>query len=166
MEASSARLLRSAYLLTGDRGVAEDLLQQTLLRTGGRWSAARRSPEAYARRVLVNLTRDRHRAAVRVGAVGAIVERDLRSEDHAAEVADRRAVIEALGQLSVEHRVVLVLRFYADLSVTEVAEAIGESEGTVKSRTSRALGRMRELLADPEPMERERARIEVADDDR
>src|SRR4051812_16984443 len=59
VEGRSTALLRTAYLLTGDRGHAEDLLQTALLRTARHWSRVRGSPEAYARQVLVNLSRDR-----------------------------------------------------------------------------------------------------------
>ena len=62
---ASASLLRSAYLLTGDRGHAEDLLQETLWRTARRWHVVYGSPEAYAHEVLVNLSRDRRRASRR-----------------------------------------------------------------------------------------------------
>jgi RNA polymerase sigma-70 factor (sigma-E family) len=150
----SPRLLRSAYLLTGDRGAAEDVLQVTLLRTAGRWRAAQRAPEAYARRVLVNLVRDRRRQATR-----RVAERPLgeaigeqyhdSSGDHVEAVTGRSEVFGALARLPADQREVLVLRFYGDLSVAETAAALGTSEGTVKSRTSRALARMRELLADP-----------------
>ncbi|HWE11950.1 MAG TPA: sigma factor [Solirubrobacteraceae bacterium] len=57
----SARLLRSVYLLTGDREHSEDLLQITLVRTARRWEAARNSPHAYAHQVLVNVLHDRRR---------------------------------------------------------------------------------------------------------
>lgn len=165
---SSGTLLRNAYLLAGDRGVAEDLVQQTLLRVAGRWSAAQHAPEGYARQVLVNLSRDRYRREVRQ-ASSAVASVDAgnvgEARDLADAVADRDEVIAALGRLSFEHREVLVLRFFADLSVAEVAAAIDESEGTVKSRTSRALARMRELLGEPRRGERERAEIEVANGD-
>jgi RNA polymerase sigma-70 factor (sigma-E family) len=165
---SSGTLLRNAYLLAGDRGVAEDLVQQTLLRVAGRWSAAQRAPEGYARQVLVNLSRDRYRREARqaIAASEAVApghEDDRR--DLADAVADRDQVIAALGRLSLEHREVLVLRFFADLSVAEVAAAIDESEGTVKSRTSRALARMRDLLDEPGAGETQRAEIEVANGD-
>src|SRR5688500_15885416 len=62
VEDRSTALLRTAFLLTGDRGHAEDLLQTTLLRTLRRWSRASTAPEAYARRVLVNLSKDRLRS--------------------------------------------------------------------------------------------------------
>ena len=60
---------------------------------------------------------------------------------------DREEIREALGGLSADHRQVVVLRYFADLTVPELAEAIGVREGTVKSRLSRALGQLREHLA-------------------
>lgn len=158
--ASSTRLLRSAQLLAaGDHGAAEDLLQMTLLRVARRWPAARQAPEPYARRVLVNLSRDAHRRAGRRVAETALDDAEASAAGHrdpadaAAALAGRDAVIAALAQLPARQREVLVLRFYADLSVSATAAATGASEGTVKSYTSRALARMRELLADPIPVE-------------
>jgi RNA polymerase sigma-70 factor (sigma-E family) len=151
---SSTRLLRSAYLLCGDRQIAEDLLQTAMIRTGRRWSAARSAPEAYARAVLVNLARDEaRRARRRVEEVlgdeqAADGQEHHRLSDHAERVADRDAVLAALAALPQRQREVIVLRFYADLSVTETATAIGASPGTVMSYTSRALARLRELLGE------------------
>jgi DNA-directed RNA polymerase specialized sigma24 family protein len=62
---SSRGLLRTAYLLTGDRGQADDLLQMTLVRTGQRWASAQTAPAAYAHRVLVNLSHDWRRGRAR-----------------------------------------------------------------------------------------------------
>jgi RNA polymerase sigma-70 factor (sigma-E family) len=151
---SSARLLRNAYLLCGDREAAEDLLQLTLMRVAGHWRAAQRAPEAYAQRVLVNLNRDRVRRAGR-----RVVEAEwteVAAADSrlvADELSGREVVMVALTQLPERQREVLVLRFYADLSVAETATATGTSEGTVKSNTSRALARMRQLLDDPVSVE-------------
>jgi RNA polymerase sigma-70 factor (sigma-E family) len=147
----SRTLLRSAYLLCGDRGVAEDLLQQTLLRTAGQWRAAREAPDAYARRVLINLSRDLRRWARRRPREYSLDPAHWSAvvESPAHGVSERSAVIGALRRLPTRQREVLVLRFYADLSVAETALAIGASEGNVKSYTSRGLSRMRELLADP-----------------
>jgi RNA polymerase sigma-70 factor (sigma-E family) len=156
--ARSAALLRTAYLLTGgDRFAAEDLLQAALIRVARRWGAASRAPEPYTRRVLVNLSRDRARRAARRVAEApwdpaAAVEQDDASET----VAGRDAVVRALGALPPRQREVLVLRYYADLSVAETAAATGTSQGAVKAYTSRALARMRELLS----------AVEVASDDR
>jgi RNA polymerase sigma factor (sigma-70 family) len=103
------------------------------------------------RRVLVNLSRDRIRGLFRRpretpmpddvdawSAVDAGYER----------VTERRVVVRALAQLAVRQRQVVVLRFFEDLSVEQTAELLGFSSGTVKSYTSRALARLRELLAD------------------
>ncbi len=153
---SSGRLLRTARLLTGDRGEAEDLLQMTLIRVARHWPAASRAPGPYAHRVLVNLSRDRARRAGRrvvEAPWDEVVSAPFEDGDRAQEMARRESVITALARLPHRQREVLVLRFYADLSVAECAGATGASEGTVKSHTSRALARMRELLADPTPLE-------------
>jgi RNA polymerase sigma-70 factor (sigma-E family) len=148
----SPRLMRSAYLLcAGDRELAEDLLQMTMLRTARRWGSAQAAPEAYARAVLVNLARDSARRRGR--RVDEVPEAEDRGRggvgaDHAEAFAVRDAVLAALGALPLRQREVIVLRFYADLSVADTAAAIGASEGTVMSYTSRALGRLRELLAE------------------
>src|ERR1035437_5982017 len=113
----SPALLRSAYLLTGDRGHAEDLLQGTLLRVASRWDAARERP-------LVEPVADW-------------------GSDPSVGVLDRHAMTAAVGALPVRQREVVVLRFFLDLSVSETAAALGCSEGTVKSYTSRALARLR-----------------------
>ena len=166
----SASLLRTAYLLTGERGAAEDLLQVARLRTANRWRQAQQAPAAYARRVLVNLVRDRRRHAARrvperplEEAIG--LQLDGASGDLAAAVAGRNEVFEALAGLSADQREVLVLRFYGDLSVAEVAAATGTSEGTVKSRTSRALDRMRELLAGAAEPSLQPTSVETGGDD-
>jgi RNA polymerase sigma-70 factor (sigma-E family) len=146
----STVLLRTAYLLTGDRGYAEDLLQTALLRVFGHWSRARQAPEAYTRQVLVNLSRDRLRRMFRRPWEIALPADPqlLRGADCGIDRAiERRAMVGALAQLPVRQREVLVLRFFADLSVEQTATALGCSKGTVKSSTSRALARLRHVLA-------------------
>ena len=153
--------------MAGDRASAEDLLQLTLMRTAGHWRAAEQAPELYARRVLVNLLRDRRRRAMR-----RVTERPFDEAaaaevaDHADAVAGRNEVILALGHLPAEQREVLVLRFYADLSVAETAAVTGASTGTVKSRTNRVLARIRDLLAEPPTRPAKPTAVEVADDKR
>jgi RNA polymerase sigma-70 factor (sigma-E family) len=147
----SARLLRSAYLLTGDRAHAEDLLQIALVRTARRWDRAREAPAAYAYRVLVNLIHDHHRRLTRRVVELPLTENDAASPgraDHAQRVIDHDAIMHAVRLLAPRQREVVVLRFFADLSVSETAAAIGSSQGSVKVHTSRALGRLREILAD------------------
>jgi RNA polymerase sigma-70 factor (sigma-E family) len=159
VDGRSTALLRTAYLLTGDRGHAEDLLQTALLRTARHWARARDAPEAYARQVLVNLSRDRIRSLLRRPREAPMPSDpdNLRTVDGGYErVAERRVVVRALAQLPIRQRQVVVLRFFEDLSVDQTAELIGSSTGTVKTHTSRALARLRELLADyhqPFPLE-------------
>ncbi len=151
VEDRSTALLRTAYVLTGDRGHAEDLLQTALLRTARHWSRAREAPEAYARQVLVNLSRDRIRRLVRRPREAPMPPDPgyLRAVDGGYErVTERRVVMRAVAELPTRQRQVIALRFFEDLSVEQTAELLGFSTGTVKSYTSRALARLRELLAD------------------
>lgn len=155
----SPALLRFAYLLTGDAGHAEDLLQTALLRTLSRWSQLRGEPEPYTRSILLNLSKDRIRSRRRRPLETPFpVELDGPAVGD-PNVEDRRVVAEALASLPLRQRQVVVLRFFADLSVEETAEALNCSSGTVKSYTTRALSRLRELIVPvdgvdrPEPIE-------------
>ncbi|SCG57936.1 RNA polymerase sigma-70 factor, sigma-E family [Micromonospora echinaurantiaca] len=151
VERRSTDLLRTAYLLTGDRGHAEDLLQTALLRTAQHWPRARAAPEAYARRVLVNLSRDRIRRLFRRPRETSMTPGadNLPAADGGYDqLTDRRLIVRALATLPTRQREVIVLRFFEDLSVDQTADLLGFSAGTVKSYTSRALIRLRELLAD------------------
>jgi RNA polymerase sigma-70 factor (sigma-E family) len=146
---ASPSLLRSAYVLTGDRGHAEDLLQMTLLRTAQRWDAASQSPDAYAYRVLVNLSRDRRRSLRRRPVEEPEIDDRVRVVgDPVASLLERDAVTRAVRSLPSRQREVIVLRFFLDLSIAQTADVMGASEGTVKSHTARAFDRMRELLTD------------------
>ena len=144
--ASGSRLLRTAYLLTGDRGHAEDLVQLALERTACRWSGLAGSPEAFARTVLLHAATDRwRRRRARV--------REIFDEVHEPRVADgtdqlllRRDLFAAMRQLPPRQRAVLVLRYFVDLSEKETARELGVSVGTVKSAASRALDRLRILV--------------------
>jgi RNA polymerase sigma-70 factor (sigma-E family) len=151
----SAKLLRSAYLLTGDRGLAEDLLQVVLVRTARRWDSARRAPEAYAHRVLINLLHDdrrRLRARPREQPLTGFDDALCQTVDHADTVIDRLVLIRAVKRLPVRQREVVVLRFFTDLSVAETARAMGSSEGSVKTHTSRALAHLRQLIGEDPDM--------------
>jgi RNA polymerase sigma-70 factor (sigma-E family) len=157
---ASGRLLRTAYLLSGDRGHAEDLVQATLMPTARRWARARHQPEAYARRVLVNLAKDRWRSLRRrVDEVGVEGESSEVAGPEDDTVLEREQLLAAVRQLPARQRAVLVLRFFDDLSVVETAAALDCSEGTVKSQTSRALGRMRTVL-DASTSERSNADVD------
>jgi RNA polymerase sigma-70 factor (sigma-E family) len=149
MATRSTALLRTAFLLTGDRGHAEDLVQSALIRAYRHWGQVRRSgvPEAYVRRILVNernsrWRRDRHRAREVVGEVP-----DRPGGDEAQALADRDEMWRGLQAMPPRTRAVLVLRYWEDLSEAETAELLGCSVGTVKSQASRGLRRLAEVLA-------------------
>ena len=136
------RLLRGAYLLTGDRLLAEDALQDALARAFLRWSRID-SPEAYVRRALVNGQRSawrRRRVAERLTPV--TPEAGAQS-DHADDSVRVDAVARALQALTARERSVLVLRYWHDLSEAAVADELGIALGTVKSTAHRALGKLR-----------------------
>lgn len=144
-------MLRTAYLLTGDRGQAEDVLQQALLRTARRWRAAQAEPDAYAHRVLINLLHDRRRMLgrrVSEAPLESVSLESLTRVDHIAGLIERDAILAAVRGLSPRQREVLVLRYYADLSVEETAAAMGASTGSVKTHTRRALERLRVTLGE------------------
>jgi RNA polymerase sigma-70 factor (sigma-E family) len=147
---SSNSLLRTAYLLVGDRGHAEDLLQTALLRTARRWGAAQANPSAYARRVLVNLAKDNWRNHSRRPAETVLDDLVTYPDDDGAHARFllRQTLLRAVATLPLRQRAVLVLRFFDDLSVEETAAALACSVGTVKSQTHHALARLRTLLAD------------------
>ncbi|PYC65677.1 SigE family RNA polymerase sigma factor [Micromonospora arborensis] len=143
----SVALLRVAFLLTGDRHAAEDLLQEVLEQVYVRWRRVQTSPEAYARRALVNrsINRWRWRARRPEQALG---DHDGVARDHADTVAVRELVVGALRALPARQRATVVLRYLEDLPVADVAAAMGCSEGAVKSHASRGLARLRESLAE------------------
>lgn len=150
--ARAPSLVRAAYLLTGDWGSAEDLVQETLIAVASRWAAVVRKgePEGYVRRVMyhkfVDGWRRRRARAPEVPLSGL-----NRPEAAAAfeEVLTRRTVLrDALAKLTPRQRAVLVLRFYEDLTEVETARQLGCSVSTVKSQARHALGRLRELAPD------------------
>lgn len=139
-------LFRVAYLLTGDHHLAEDLVQQALLRVVGRWSRVTTAgdPDVYVRRVLyhehVSWWRRRRRRVTEVAEVSDVVGGD-RSDEVVVAVAVRRA----LARLGARQRAVLVLRYFEDLSEARTAEILGMRVGTVKSQARDGLARLREL---------------------
>jgi RNA polymerase sigma-70 factor (sigma-E family) len=142
---SGGRLLRTCYLLTGDRGLAEDLLQTALTTTYLRWDRIRDrgAGEAYVRVVAAHTAARWWRRKWR-GEVPTEPLPDTTATGDAYAAADERpALRRALLSLPPGQRAVVVLRFFDDLGETDVAAALGVSVGTVKSRTSRALARLR-----------------------
>lgn len=144
-DAEFVGLRRLAYLLTGDWGEAEDLAQETMVRMYRSWNSIKERPAAYARSVLIN----RHRSLLRrakVEAKHALVRKSF-GPPPSAELEDEYLVVwEALRTLPQRERQAVVLRYYEDMPVAEIAEVLGCPVGTVKSMTHRALGRLREQL--------------------
>lgn len=151
--AGSAALLRLAYLLVGDAGLAEDLLQTALVKTYLAWGRIRDpgAVHAYARRALVtSATSWWRRRSSREEPVEAVPDPVFTGPDLAAQQADRAVVRQLLLTLPAKQRAVLVLRFYEDLTEAEVAETLGVTRGTVTKYTARALATLRLRLAEEE----------------
>jgi RNA polymerase sigma-70 factor (sigma-E family) len=149
-------LLRTAYLLVWDLTAAEDLVQECLFRTARQWPRVRSMdhPKAYARRILVNLALDgakrRHRHQRELDVRDNLLL-EIRGDEAAsaafARVDKTSELKDALRTLAPRQRATLVLRYFEDLSEAQVAELLGCSVGNVKSTTSRALARLRHVLA-------------------
>lgn len=146
--ASWTSLYRTAYLLLGDHAEAEDLVQTSLAKTYASWHRVREIDAAtgYARTVLVNTASSWFRKRSWRNERPSAQLPDAGYED--ADGTDRPTVIAALETLPPRQRAVVVLRFYEDLSVAQVAAALGCSDGTVKSQTSDALAKLRVLLGE------------------
>ena len=146
VRARTPALLGTAYALTGDRGLAEDLLQTALLKTYRHWSQVRRSdrPDAYVRRVMANQRISWWRRR-RVAESGAPLPDRAGPAPYPLE--ERDELWRALHELPPRMRAVLVLRYWEDLPETEVAGLLGCSVGSVKSQASRGLQRLRAVLS-------------------
>jgi RNA polymerase sigma-70 factor (sigma-E family) len=142
-----ASLYRTAYLMLGDAGDAEDLVQTALAKTYANWRRVRNVEAApgYARTTLVNTAASWFR---KKGWRNERPTEVLPEPAHEPDLSNRPAIMDALVLLPPRQRAVVVLRYYEDLSVGQVAHALGVTEGTVKSQTSEALSKLRALLGD------------------
>ncbi|MER7279863.1 SigE family RNA polymerase sigma factor [Dactylosporangium sp. NPDC000244] len=140
----SAALLRSAYLLTGDQHLAEDLVQSALARTHRSWGRLRDrgNAEAYTRKVMYHLQVSWWRRRVAEAMPGELPE-PRQAGDHADQTTIRMTLRAALLRLSVKQRAVLVLRYFEDCTEAEAADLLGVTVGTIKSQTSKALAKLR-----------------------
>ncbi len=139
------RLLRSAWLLTGDWHRAEDLVQTVLARAYGRWPRLRdKAPDAYLRTMLATtyLTWWRRRWRDEVP-TDPMPDRASDDRDVHADVELQEGMRRALAALPRQQRAVLMLRFHADLTEAATAQALGIGVGTVKSYTARAIATLR-----------------------
>jgi RNA polymerase sigma-70 factor (sigma-E family) len=146
VRARSDALLRSAWLLTGDTGRAEDLLQTALTKAWRNWPDIEQ-PEAYVRRILFTTYASAWRRKWRGELPGGTVPEVVNPHDMASDVATRDLVTRALGRLTRRARAIVVLRYIEDRPVAEVAELMGCSPETVKSLASRAMATLRAELS-------------------
>jgi RNA polymerase sigma-70 factor (sigma-E family) len=141
--ARSRHLQRTAYLLTRDHHLAQDLVQTTYAKVWPAWSRiGGDDPEAYVRRVMVNTYTSWWRRKWR----GETPTEELPEAGRLGEqgrIDDRAGLWAALGRLPARQRAVVVLRYFEDLSESETARLLGCSPGNVKSQASRALAKLR-----------------------
>ncbi|RKN07536.1 SigE family RNA polymerase sigma factor [Streptomyces radicis] len=143
-----AGLVRTAYLLTGDRHLAEDVAQTALAKAYRSWPRVMRSdnPDAYVRRILVSCHRDRFRKRRVPEHLMDVPPEAIAAQDDMARADERDRLAAALARLPMRQRAVVVLRYWEDLSEAEVAQTLGCSIGTVKSQASKALSKLRATL--------------------
>lgn len=139
--ARGAALKRHAFLLCGDDAQSEDLVQEALVRAFGRPMRVPRTAaaEAYLRVTITNLFIDDARRRSRLGRVWPMLRRAEAVDDHADSVAQRHEILAALRALQPQQRACVVLRYYDDLPVAEVARVLGLKDGTVKRYLSEAM---------------------------
>ncbi|MGH8890755.1 MAG: SigE family RNA polymerase sigma factor [Acidothermaceae bacterium] len=158
------RLLRYALMLTGDRELAQDVVQDVLARAHVKWRkiSGADSPDAYVRQMVLNeyLSWRRTWAVRQVQAVGERVielgDSRAATRDHAEAVADADDLWSRLATLPRKQRAVLVLRYYEQLDDDEIAALLGCARVTVRSNASKALKTLR--------LQSERQHIGVAGD--
>lgn len=151
--ARAGALFRGALVLTGNREAAEDLVQETLERTCRTWRriAVADAPDAYVRRIMVNLANDRWRRFRRT-----VPDRGDRVApgDEYGQVDSRDQLVRALQQLPMRMRTVVVLRYFHDLSDAEIAADLDISPSTVRSQLARGIDKLRSqipALSSPSP---------------
>lgn len=147
-EACRPALRRTAFLMCGDWERAADITQEALVRIYVAWPRLEvdRGARAYARRAVINVAIEQARKqSSREVPTAHVGERAV--HDRSDQVADRLLLMSALADLPSRQRACVVLRFYDDLSVEAVAEALGCRTGTVKSQTARGLAALRAAYA-------------------
>ncbi len=146
--AHAPEAIRLAYLLTGDRGLAEDLTQDAFVKLLGHFQDLRNRDAFwwYLRKTLVNLSRSHFR---RRQVERAYLGRQRRPQAVAGpDVGERERIRNALLKLRPEQRAAVVLRYYEDMSEADTAEILGRPLGTVKSMVSRGIDKLREELSE------------------
>lgn len=145
-------LTRYAYLICGSRDDAADLVQDALVKTFGRlrngYSIS--SAEAYVRRAILNTYLDAGRRTTRWRKIAHLTAMPEQEESRDADIGERIDLQQQLARLTPRERACIVLRYYEDLKVDDIAEWLGISAGAVKRYLSDGLGKMAVSLARPE----------------
>jgi RNA polymerase sigma-70 factor (sigma-E family) len=144
VSARGAALRRTAYLMTGDWHEAEDVVQTALAKLYVAWPRVDAvGAEAYVRRIVANVVVDgRRRSWKGERATAELPELVAQGPD----LDERLVQLRALAAVPTDQRAVLVLRYWEDLSIEQVADLLGVPAGTVRSQTSRGLARLRDAL--------------------
>ena len=153
-QAHGVGLIRLAVVMLGDRPAAEDVVQEAFCGLYRRWDHLDNPGNAlrYLRSSVLNgcrsVLRNRGRLRLRLGQEPGRPDSVESAESTALVGEEHRAVLAALRRLPDRQREALVLRFYLELSEAEIAQAMGISQGTVKSTVSRALAALGRLLGE------------------
>ncbi|CAL9589642.1 RNA polymerase sigma-E factor [Streptomyces sp. enrichment culture] len=145
------RLMRTAFLLTGEQHAAEDLVQSTLEQVYVAWRkvGSADDPEAYVRRVMINAHARKHRRRLREFLASkddsGLAHEQPDTGDRISQADDRNALLKALAQLPARQREAVVLRYWEDLTETQAAEAMGCSVGAVKSNAAKGIAKLRAI---------------------
>jgi RNA polymerase sigma-70 factor (sigma-E family) len=142
----SSRLLRTAYLLCGSKDDAKDLVQESLERACRKWHriAVTDSPEAYVRRIMINLanTRWRRISRLRESEQALAAQRTDPGDDYGRlELRDQLTAL--LKDLPIRMRTIIVLHYFHDMDDARIAEALGITPSSVRSQLSRGLAKLR-----------------------
>jgi RNA polymerase sigma-70 factor (sigma-E family) len=153
VRARSTALHRAAYLMVGEVSLAQDLVQEALVKTYAAWGRLRDTgnAEAYCRKAITTtaISWFRRKSWTQEQPTAALPEAQHTS--HGDEVTQSQWLWEALQRLPVRQRAAIVLRYYEDLTEAQTADAMGCAVGTVKSQVSAGIGKLRDLLGDDDP---------------
>jgi RNA polymerase sigma-70 factor (ECF subfamily) len=149
--ATSGRVLRYGFAVTGDLTEAQDAVQDAMEQAWRGWGALRDADrfDAWVARMVVNECRDRLRRRRRrpVTDISEQLTATLASPDQLRDAVERDAIGRAFHVLNADQRIAVTLRFYADLTVEQIAERVGAPAGTIKSRLHHALALLHAELA-------------------
>ncbi|MET8142884.1 SigE family RNA polymerase sigma factor [Sphaerisporangium sp. NPDC005288] len=137
------RLRHAAYLLTGNRATAEDLVQTALAKAWVAWRRIEGDPDRYVHRIIVNTHASWWRRKWRGEVPAEHLPDRPEQADLATEVGRRHVLRQAIGDLPRQQRAVIVLHYFEDLTLVQCADVLGCSVGSVKAQLSRALRRLR-----------------------